>query len=153
MSIFAYQRAALASAFLAFALVAVAITGGGQAAMAGEVPTVEASYVWQSTVDNGDGTYAVTFDVTLTNLGFDDLLDLKIGLVDAILPVRIHENDLVVGDLWFGEIAQLSWTVTSYADWPASLAGDENNIVTYGEATDAFGENIGVAVISWGAVE
>ena len=152
MSHFVFQRAALAGASLSLALMAVAITGGGQAAMAGEVPTVEASYVWQSSVDNGDGTYAVTFDVTLTNTGIDDLLDLRIGLVDAILPVRIHESDLVAGDLWFGGTAQFSWTITSYVDWPASLAGDEN-IMTYGEATDWFGENIGVAVISGGAVQ
>lgn len=134
------------------ALMAIAITGGGQAAMAGEVPTVEASYVWQSSVDNGDGTYAVTFDVTLTNTGIDDLLDLKIGLVDAILPVSIHENDLVAGDLWFGETAQLSWTITSYADWPATLGG-EDTIVSYGEASDGSGGNFSVAVISEGTVQ
>ena len=139
-------------AMSALTLMAIAITGGGQAAMAGEVPTVEASYVWQSSVENGDGTYAVTFDVTLTNTGIDDLLDLKIGLVDAILPVQVLENGLVAGDLWFGETAQLSWTITSYIDWPASLPGEEN-IMAYGEATDAYGDNIGVAVISGGATQ
>lgn len=131
------------------ALMAVTSTGGGQAAMAGEVPMIEASYVWQSSVDNGDGTYAVTFDVTLTNPGIDDLLDLKIGLLDATLPVRVHEDNLLVGNLGFDATAQLSWTITSYAEWPATLGG-EYTIVTSGEATDAFGDNIGVAVISGG---
>lgn len=152
MSRFAFLRAALAGVSIALAPMTISITNGGQAAMAGEVPTVEASYVWQSSVDNGDGTYAVTFDVTLTNLGIDDLLDLRIKPVSGALPMRIHENDLVAVDLWFGGTVQLSWTITSYADWPAALAGDEN-IIAYGEATDAFGENIGVTVISGGAVQ
>lgn len=114
--------------------------------LAQEPPRVDASYVWAGSIDNGDGTYAVTFDTTLTNPGWDDLNNLSIELIDAMaLRVLRHQSTLAVGALPAGESVRLFWTVTTLSDLPANIADHEVLIMT-GMAEDAFGNTVGVTI-------
>jgi hypothetical protein len=118
--------------------------------LAQEPPRVKASYAWAGSMDNGDGTYAVTLDITLTNPGWDDLNNLSIELVDAMaLQALPHANRLAVGTLRAGESLQLFWTVTALSDLPADIA-DQAVLIMAGWAEDALGDPIGVAVSNKG---
>ena len=121
--------------------------GGG---LAQEPPRVDASYAWAGTPDNTDGTYAVTFDITLTNSGWDDLYNLSIELVDAVpLPTFPHESALAAGTLYAGESVRLFWTVTALSDLPAVIA-DQSVLIMAGRAEDGLGNPIGVAISDTG---
>lgn len=118
-------------------LVATAITGGGQAATAGEVPTVEASYQWVSTQDLGDGTYRVDLDFTVTNTGTNDYTDLTVSLYDdAIAPFADAINTLIVGALTAGESLVVSHTVDVLLEVDATTP-----MLLIGVAENADGSN------------
>jgi len=119
--------------------------------LAQEPPTVDARYAWAGTTGNTDGTYAVTFDITLTNTGWDDLYNLSIELVDAVpLPCIPHESALAAGTLYAGESVHLLWTVTALSDLPPDIA-DRAVLIMAGQAEDGLGNPIGVAVSDMGA--
>lgn len=117
-----------------------------EALAAQEPPRIVASYAWAGSAYNGDGTYAVTFDMTLTNPGPRDLNNLTIDLVDAmLLRVLPHGNSLAAGKLIAGETVQLSWTVTAFSDMPPANA-EREVLDMAGRAEDAFGNPVGVVV-------
>jgi len=117
-----------------------------EALAASEPPRIVASYAWAGSAYSGDGTYAVTFDMTLTNPGPDDLNNLTIDLVDSmLLRVLPHGNSLAAGRLSAGESVKLFWTVSAFSDMPPANAGREV-LDMAGRAEDAFGNPVGVVV-------
>ena len=84
---------------LALCAVCVAPMGVLSGAAAEErYPRIIATHQWSASSDNGDGTYAVTFDVVFANIGTASIGALTVELIDAgMAPVLPRENILAGG--------------------------------------------------------
>ena len=144
------SRAEIGLRALALCAVCVAPMGVLSGAAAEErYPRIIATHQWSASSDNGDGTYAVTFDVVFANIGTASIGALTVELIDAgMAPVLPGENILAVGSLTPGKTIAASWRITTYAPMAAGMAA--RPLFIHGEGVDEGGLPIGVGILSRG---
>ncbi len=134
-------------AFALLALGAAAVLVWGTGSAWAQDAAVSATHQWVSTVDQGDGTYAVTYRFSFTNTGEVDIAGLTVSVIDAAPSVVLAgENLITVGSLLFGSTAAATSDLLSYVpigtEMPISL------IFGRGQGTDGGGDPVSVAIVS-----
>jgi hypothetical protein len=134
--------------FLTFATAVTGAAGMGStsAAVVEPLPVVELSLQWERASDNGDGTYANLFAVTLTNTSPGVLWNLELILVDARPHVDLAaRSGLGVDVIAPGETLSLTWRVDSPMRLTPALS-DHLVAIFAGEADAGAGLRQQVAV-------
>ena len=134
-----------ALALLALSAAAALVWEAGSARAEGAA--VSTTHQWVSTMDQGDGTYAVTYRFRFTNTGEVDIGGLTVSVIDAAPGVVLAaENLIVVGALPFGSTATVTSDLLSYVpigtEMPISL------MIGSGQGTDSGGDPVSVAIVS-----
>ena len=134
-------------AFALLALGAAAVLVWGTGSAWAQDAAVSATHQWVSTVDQGDGTYAVTYRFRFANTGEVDIGDLTVSVIDAAPGVVLAaENPIAVGALPFGSTATVTSDLLSFVpigtEMPISL------MIGSGQGTDAGGNPVSVAIVS-----
>lgn len=108
---------------------------------------IAATHQWVSTIELADGTYAVTYDFTFTNLSDISLDDVTLSVIhtasSAILP---ESGPVTLASLWLGQTVTVS--VELQVVQPINPNSPLILIVGVGQAYDSLGDLINVAFVS-----
>ncbi|MFC6674095.1 hypothetical protein [Marinobacterium aestuariivivens] len=108
---------------------------------------VTASHTWVSTQAQSDGSYAVTFDVMLSNQGDTDLSAITLFPIPTDLLVMEPESQpLTLDSLAVSTTANINWTVNTWIPTDEALA--ELPLLFHGDGTDAFGTTVSFGLVS-----
>ena len=116
----------------------------GPKAVWGDV-LVTASHRVVSVTEVGDGTFEVSFDLTLTNEGTTSLTDVSLHFIPVYFEELVPSSTtLSLGAFSAGSTVRAQWTLVNA--YPVSAAPDGRFLFFHGQGLDSFGETVAFSV-------